>query len=140
VRGRVQSPAGFQLRIELREILPPIWRRFQVPGAVTLPGLHRVIREVIVQLRAVRPGKDQSWVAPIVPESPAGVDDRTALPTRPTCASKRAAKGYNLLRNRALQMHNCNIDGSGGGSLPATGVRSGVCFPAFQGREEPHFL
>jgi hypothetical protein len=28
VRGGVQSPAGFQLRIALREILPPIWRRF----------------------------------------------------------------------------------------------------------------
>ena len=28
VRGGVQSPAGFQLRIALREILPPIWRHF----------------------------------------------------------------------------------------------------------------
>ena len=33
VRGGVQSPEGFQLRIELREILPPVWRRFLVPGA-----------------------------------------------------------------------------------------------------------
>jgi hypothetical protein len=32
VRGGVQLPAGFQLRIELREILPSIWRRFLVPG------------------------------------------------------------------------------------------------------------
>lgn len=42
-----KAPAGFQLRIGLREILPPIWRRFQVPGAIALPGLHRVIQEVM---------------------------------------------------------------------------------------------
>jgi len=47
VRGSVQAPAGFQLRIELKEILPPIWRRFVVPGAIALPGLHRVIQEVM---------------------------------------------------------------------------------------------
>jgi hypothetical protein len=47
VRGGVQSPAGFQLRIELREILPSIWRRFVVPGAIALPGLHRVIQDVM---------------------------------------------------------------------------------------------
>jgi hypothetical protein len=29
------------------EILPPIWRRFLVPGAIALPGLHRVIQEVM---------------------------------------------------------------------------------------------
>lgn len=47
VRGSVQAPAGFLLRIELMEILPPIWRRFKVPGAITLHGLHRVIQEVM---------------------------------------------------------------------------------------------
>ena len=47
MRGNVQPPAGFQLRIELREILPPVWRRFLVPGAIALPGLHRVIQEVM---------------------------------------------------------------------------------------------
>jgi hypothetical protein len=45
MRGNVQLPAGFQLRIALRDILPPIWRRFVVPGAITLPRLHRVIAE-----------------------------------------------------------------------------------------------
>jgi hypothetical protein len=30
VRGSVDAPAGFQLRIELREVLPPVWRRFLV--------------------------------------------------------------------------------------------------------------
>jgi hypothetical protein len=29
------------------EILPRIWRRFVVPGAITLPGLHRVVQEVM---------------------------------------------------------------------------------------------
>ena len=42
-----KKPAGFQFRIELREILPPVWRRFLVPGAIALPGLHRVIQEVM---------------------------------------------------------------------------------------------
>jgi len=31
----------------MREVLPPVWRRFLVPGSVTLPGLHRVIQEVM---------------------------------------------------------------------------------------------
>ena len=47
MKGSDESPAGFQLRIELREVLPPVWRRFLVPGAITLPGLHRVIQEVM---------------------------------------------------------------------------------------------
>jgi hypothetical protein len=47
LRGSVQSSAGFQLRIELREVLPPVWRRFLVPGSITLQGLHRVIQEVL---------------------------------------------------------------------------------------------
>jgi len=47
VRGSVEAPMGFQLRIELMEVLPPVWRRFLVPGSITLPGLHRVIQEVM---------------------------------------------------------------------------------------------
>jgi len=47
VKGSVGLPAGFQLRIELREVLPVVWRRFLVPGSITLPGLHRVIQEVM---------------------------------------------------------------------------------------------
>jgi hypothetical protein len=45
--GSVQPPAGFQIRIALRDILPPIWRRFQVPDAIALPSLHCVIQEVM---------------------------------------------------------------------------------------------
>ena len=44
---QIKAPAGFQLRIALREILPPIWRRFLIPGAIALPSLHRVIQEVM---------------------------------------------------------------------------------------------
>jgi len=47
VRGSVETAGRFQLRIELREVLPPVWRRFLVPGSITLPGLHRVIQEVM---------------------------------------------------------------------------------------------
>ena len=47
MKSSVDAPAGFQLRIELREVLPPVWRRFLVPGSITLPGLHRVIQEVM---------------------------------------------------------------------------------------------
>ncbi len=47
MKSHIELPAAFQLRIELRELLPPVWRRFLVPGSITLPGLHRVIQEVM---------------------------------------------------------------------------------------------
>ena len=47
LKSRVELPAGFQLRVELREVLPKVWHRFLVPGSITLPGLHRVIQEVM---------------------------------------------------------------------------------------------
>lgn len=47
MRGSVEVPTGFQLRIELREVLPQVWRRFLVPGSIALSGLHRVIQEVM---------------------------------------------------------------------------------------------
>lgn len=42
-----RMPSGLQLRIELRDILPAVWRRFLVPGSIALPALHRVIQEVM---------------------------------------------------------------------------------------------
>ena len=37
----------FQLRIALLAIKPPIWRRIQVPGTMTLPRVHRVFQVVM---------------------------------------------------------------------------------------------
>jgi len=40
-----RAPAEvYQLRIDLREIKPPIWRRLLVPGDVTLYKLHQIIQ------------------------------------------------------------------------------------------------
>lgn len=36
----------YQLKISLKDIRPPIWRRARVPGAATLAGLHVVIQTV----------------------------------------------------------------------------------------------
>ncbi|WP_245650167.1 plasmid pRiA4b ORF-3 family protein [Millisia brevis] len=35
---------GFRLRIDLQRAKPPVWRRIEVPGDITLPRLHEVIQ------------------------------------------------------------------------------------------------
>lgn len=37
----------FQLKISLKAIEPPIWRRVQVRGSILLPGLHAVIQKAM---------------------------------------------------------------------------------------------
>lgn len=35
---------GFRVRLDLRGATPPVWRRLELPGGLTLPGLHDVIQ------------------------------------------------------------------------------------------------
>lgn len=41
------TTAQIQLRIELLEMKPAVWRRVIVPAAIKLPKLHRVIQRAM---------------------------------------------------------------------------------------------
>ena len=45
--GRNTTSRIYTLRVELEGIEPLIWRRIQVPAAITLPRLHRVLQVVM---------------------------------------------------------------------------------------------
>jgi hypothetical protein len=49
VRERPTTPAGqvYQLNVTLLEVVPRIWRRFQVPGDMKLSVLHRTLQTVM---------------------------------------------------------------------------------------------
>lgn len=38
------SQSTYQLKVTLHDVRPPVWRRVQVPGSITLSGLHAVIQ------------------------------------------------------------------------------------------------
>ncbi|MGO1319636.1 MAG: plasmid pRiA4b ORF-3 family protein [Galactobacter sp.] len=38
---------GFRIRLDLQDTKPPVWRRFDVAGDITLPRLHHVIQVVM---------------------------------------------------------------------------------------------
>jgi hypothetical protein len=43
--GRVMSKTKiFEIKIELREVRPVVLRRVQVPGEITLAGLHELVQ------------------------------------------------------------------------------------------------
>jgi hypothetical protein len=45
--GRSPVDLGWQLRIELLEVTPTIWRRLLIPSDIRLPKLHRVLQTVL---------------------------------------------------------------------------------------------
>ena len=45
--SKIGTVAIYQLKINLENIRPPIWRRVQVPGAILLPHLHHLIQTVM---------------------------------------------------------------------------------------------
>ena len=44
VRRLTAKSRIFQLKVQLREVRPPVWRRLQVAGEATLTDLHEVLQ------------------------------------------------------------------------------------------------
>jgi hypothetical protein len=47
VKSATTKAPIYQLRVELRHIKPQIWRRFIVPGSISLPKLHVILQIVM---------------------------------------------------------------------------------------------
>lgn len=75
---RRPSPQTFQIKVSLREVRPPIWRRLQVPSNILLPKLHDVLQAAMgwqqAHLHLFRVGND--CYAPPGDWEPVGEDSR----------------------------------------------------------------
>jgi hypothetical protein len=82
----------YQLRLQLQDIEPPIWRQVRVRGSLGLDGLHAVIQKVMgwkdyhLHEFTVR---GERYASPI-PRSPTTRSGRT---TRSPCARPRRWRG-----------------------------------------------
>ncbi len=45
--GVVLPGSTYQIKISLKEVKPPIWRRLQVPGSISLHKLHKILQVVM---------------------------------------------------------------------------------------------
>ncbi len=52
-RRRTAAPQIYQLKITLKGIRPPIWRRVQVPGDTRLDRLHENVGRVVAARRLI---------------------------------------------------------------------------------------
>jgi hypothetical protein len=42
-----ETTRGFRIRVDLRHMKPPIWRRIEVSGGIRLPDLHDVLQAAV---------------------------------------------------------------------------------------------
>ncbi|MBC9727591.1 plasmid pRiA4b ORF-3 family protein [Streptomyces sp. TRM68367] len=60
-----ERPTVHQLKIELRGLRPPVWRRVRVPSRLSLGGLHEVIQVLFgwdgMHLHAFEDGRHAAW-------------------------------------------------------------------------------
>jgi len=81
--GRVTVKAKiFEIKIELREVWPAVVRRVQVPGEMSLAGLHEVA-QVAMGLDRPRTCTSSTSMAPL----------RAAVPTASAWAARLRASG-----------------------------------------------
>lgn len=95
-RDRSTPPAtAYQLKISLRDVRPPVWRRVVVPGSLTLADLHRVIQVAMgwdnshlheFEIAGVRYGEpdddDFGWGEPVRSEWQVRLDEVAAQRTK----------------------------------------------------------
>ncbi|MCU0867907.1 MAG: plasmid pRiA4b ORF-3 family protein [Planctomycetes bacterium] len=79
MRKRSRAPAStFQIKVSLRNVRPPIWRRLQVPADILLPKLHAILQAAMgwhdCHLHLFRVGEE--CYAPPGDWEPVGEDSR----------------------------------------------------------------